>query len=368
MGKMNKVVLAMALAGLYSQAFAIGNEDFSLNGYGYQNYGQTSANRSEGVDQRGSLDDNFLGLVASAKINEKSRLWAQLQANSTEQTRFTWFFVDYKLTDNVTARAGRAKFPYGLINEYIDNRAMQVANTVPLAYSGAADMVYDAYDGAGVDWRINTGAGDVLAQVYGGNIYNPPAAIGAPLYPNNPPAFSVPPINDRRLIGGRLTWNTPLSGLRFMVSGNQTQIESTVSQPTMGQLGKESRAMLSAEYVSGPITLQSEYNYHDIPALSGFSGVRSDAYYFQGAYALGDWTPFARYDYLNTDSRFTSDPNFYQKSITVGTNYRLAENLNLRVQDSFNHGAAVPVASQDTAFGAVKPNWNEFVVGVNFMF
>jgi|GEM_PF-2266173 len=366
--KLKAIVASIALISAGQAAFAIGNEDFSLNGYGYQNYQQTSANRSEGVDKRGSTTDNFLGLVTSVRINEKSRVWAQLQTNSAEQARFTWFFVDYKFTDNITARAGRAKFPYGLLNETIDNRAMQLAGTLPLAYSGAADMVYDAYEGAGVDLNFNTGVGDLLVQGIAGNIYNPPAPLAAALYPSNPPSNSAAPINDRRMIGGRVTWNTPLDGLRFMISGNQTQIESTVTQSTMGQLGKENRAMFSAEYANGGLLLQSEYNMHKIPYLSGFSGVSSSAWYAQAGYEAGDWTPFARYDELNTDSRYKNDPNYNQKSFSVGTNYKLNTNLNLRVQESFNHGYAMPVASQDTPLNGGAPNWSELTVGVNFMF
>jgi hypothetical protein len=373
-----KIMMASMTVLVVPSAFGFGNDDFSVNGYGYQNYRQTSANNSEGVDQRGNLDDNFLAFVMSVKISDKSRVWAQVQANSTEQTRFTWMFVDYKITDTLTAHAGRVKFPYGLINEYVDNRAMQIGVTLPTAYSGAADMVYDAYNGAGIDWYKDIGgAGSLMLQAYGGNIYSPPPALASGPYTSNPPSASVPTIIDRALIGGRLTWTTPVSGLRFMLSANQTQIEPTVanitaSTPlTLGPIGLENRAMLSAEYDGDALMIQTEYNYHHIPGISGISGstnVDSNSWYAQAAYSINNYKPFVRFDVLNSDTRYSSDPNYYQKSWVVGVNYRLDTNLNLRIQESLNSGYALPVASQYTPLDGGALNWNEIALAINFMF
>src|SRR5689334_2083408 len=67
---------------------------FNVYGFGFQDYVQTSANQYLGADKRGTWDNNFLGLVMSANVDERSKVWAQLEATSTEGTRFTWFFVD----------------------------------------------------------------------------------------------------------------------------------------------------------------------------------------------------------------------------------------------------------------------------------
>src|SRR3954471_9091126 len=82
---------AVACAGSISSAQAADfGERFNVYGYGFQDYAQTSANPYLGTDQRGSWDNNFLGLVMSATIDERSKVWAQLEASSGEGTRFTW--------------------------------------------------------------------------------------------------------------------------------------------------------------------------------------------------------------------------------------------------------------------------------------
>ncbi len=54
-----------------------------LHGYGYQAYMQTSgANSYNGADNQRSWDNNFLGLVATVTLTDKSKLWAQLQGSS----------------------------------------------------------------------------------------------------------------------------------------------------------------------------------------------------------------------------------------------------------------------------------------------
>ena len=376
-----KKIIAASIAILAApSAFGLGDENLSVNGYGFQNYRQTSANNSEGVDQRGNLNDNLVAFTVSAKISEKARVWAQLQTNSTEQSRFTWMFIDYKLTNTLTSHVGRAKFPFGLMNEFVDNRALQLGVTLPAAYSGAADMVYDAYNGIGLDWNADIGgAGSLLLQAFGGNIYTPPPGLANGAYTSNPPVgVSVPgtagnpALIDRAVVGGRLTWNTPLSGLRFMLSGNQTQFESTVGQPTagltLGAINLENRVMMSLEYDGDALLLQAESNYHHISGFSGFSGVDSSAWYVQAGYSIDNWKPFVRYDFLNTDSRYSNDPNYYQKSSVIGVNYKLDTNLNLRVQQSFNVGYAMPIASQYTPLNGGSLNWNEVAVAVNFMF
>lgn len=350
-------VLGVSFAALNAQA----DDKISLNGYGFQDLSSASANVLNGADTRGTVSNNFFALVMSAKISDRDTAWAQLETG-TGPTRFTWVFVGHRFSDDVTAKVGRVKFPYGLYNEFIDNKWLQVAATIPTAYSGAADMVYDAYNGVGFDWTL----GDVFAQVFGGNIYVPPngGVAATPFSGTNPPTVAA--INDRNVIGTRLTWNTPLDGLRFMVSANETQIE--LASAALGQIGKEDRAMFSVDYVNGSLDIKSEYNYHLIPDMPGFHSVASNAWYVQTAYKLAEFTPYVRYDGFVADSRFSADPSYFQNEWTVGVNYKINSNVNVRAEDHIINGYGLPVASGETALNKGTTNWNMATASVNFIF
>lgn len=361
----------------YGDAFS---DRFTLNGFGYQDYRQTSANNSDGADPRGTWTHNFLGLVFSGQLSDRSKVWAQLQSNGIEQTRFTWMFVDYTFTDALTGHAGRVKFPYGLSNEYIDNKALQMTVTLPFAYAESADMAYDSYNGVGLDWNTDLGKnGSALLQAYGGNIYTPPIALVRGSYLTNPATYTEAPTNDRRLLGGRMIWNTPLEGMRLMFSGNVAQVElrsPTILQPTGAQLSNEIRYMLSIEYHQGNTWVQAEYNQHRYPGFSyltgypntRFAGVNANAWYLQSSYDIGRFSPFARVQSVTTDQNFSANPNYFEHQVTLGGSYKISKNLNARLEINRNRGYAIPVNGGWTPFNGGSMNWNEVASEINFIF
>jgi predicted porin len=188
------------------------------------------------------------------------------------------------------------------------------------------------------------GAGHLTWQIYGGNAYDV-----------DPPSDS----RDRRIIGSRLIYNPPIDGLRFMVSGYQTQVEILADN----SLVKENRGILSADYVNDNLDLKAEYANHT------FMGVASHAYYVQGGYKVTEkWTPFIRYDYVTTDVDQSDDPSYYQKTFAIGLDYKLDQNISLRLEDHINRGYALPVASEEVTAGAGQTNWNLFAASINFAF
>jgi hypothetical protein len=325
-------------------AIDFGNE-FALHGYGSQDYAQTTANTYMAADQRGTWDNNFLAFVATVSLNERSKLWAQLETSSLDTTHFTWFFLDYELTDSATAHVGRVKFPLGLYNETIDVKFLQLSSLEPLLYQGAADFVADSYQGAGLDYTQDMGsAGRIVWQVYGGNTYDP-----------DPPTTS----RDRRIYGGRATYGAPVEGLRFMLSAYRTQVELLAT----GGLVNEDHWIGSVDYVHADWDLKSEYGGHS------FNGVDSDAYYIQaGRTFAGKWTPFVRYDRAVLDKSQSDKDGFAQKDVVGGINYKLMSNVSLRAEAHVNQGFALPIASGETTLAAAKRNWTMFLVGIHFIF
>jgi hypothetical protein len=368
---------ALAAVALLGATAALADEDrFSVHGFGYQDYRQSSDNSYLGADRRGSWDNNFLGIVLAGTVGDRSKVWAQFQANSNEQARVTWMFVDYRFSDETTAYVGRIKFPYGLYNEFIDTKFLQLSAVEPAAYSGAIDMVYDAYNGVGIDHDIAVPGGKLRLQGYLGNIYNPPAPTSSPLCSGNGGSCTSPvyaaeaPVSDRRLYGGRVTWETPVEGLRAMLSFNRTAVELvTAQQPTLGSMAQETRAMLSFDFLRNDWDVKAEFNMHLYPGFgTDYATVRSDAWYVQAGRTLGKLTPYVRYDFADADNQHESDPSYFQRTWVAGLNVRVLDNLNVRGEVHANHGYALPVAAGEVPAGAGKDSWQMFVVSVNFIF
>ncbi len=335
---------ALLLAPSVSSAVELGT-GVELHAYGNQDYVQTGGgNTYLGADKKGSWDRNFLGLVGAITLNEKSKLWAQLETTTGEATRFTWFFLDYQFSDNMRGHFGRTKLPLGLYNEIIDAKYLHLSQLEPSIYQTSADMVHDAYHGVGLDYDQTVGNGLITWQAYAGNVYDV-----------DPPTDS----RDRRAFGGRVTYRTPIEGLRFMVSGYRTQVQLLADN----SMTNEDRTILSADYANNGWDVKAEYAVHK------FVGVKSHGYYVQvGRRVAEKWLPFVRYDYVTTDSAQSNDPSFYQKTLAVGVTYQLLSNVNLRVENHFNRGYALPVVSEEVVAGAGRNNWNMFLVGVNFAF
>jgi hypothetical protein len=340
-----RAAACLAVASCCHTASAIDfGDSFQLHGFGSQDYLQANHNTYLGADNRGTWDDNFLGLVGSFRLNEKSILWAQLETSSMDETKFTWFFIDYQFTDTLRGHAGRVKMPLGIYNEYIDTKFLQMSSLEPALYQGASDFVADAYNGIGLDYTQSLGsAGEILWQVYGGNTYDP-----------DPPEGT----HDRRAFGGRITYTTPVDGLRLLVSAIRIQNEQLATR----QLVNETHAIYSIDYVHGDWDVKSEFGTHALDQED------SHGFYIQVGRTFGKWTPFARYDDIVMDTELSKFDSFYQKTVVVGLNYKLASNISLRVEDHFNRGYALPVSSGEVPEGMGTRNWQLFAAVVHFMF
>lgn len=113
----NKTLLSAGMAtlclmGAQAPAWA---EDLSdrieFHGFGYQAYLQTSKNPYLGADSKGSWDDNALEFIATARLSEKSKLWAMIDADA-DGVRLGWLSVDYQFSNDLIGKAGQSKEPW----------------------------------------------------------------------------------------------------------------------------------------------------------------------------------------------------------------------------------------------------------------
>jgi hypothetical protein len=144
-----------------------------------------------------------------------------------------------------------------------------------------------------------------------------------------------------------------------MISGYKTQVELLATR----QLVNEWRTIYSVDFVRSNWDVKAEAGHHT------FLGVSSTAYYIQAGYTLGDkWMPFARYDNVVTDTSLRGNDSFTQKIVVLGLNYKIQPNISLRIENHFNRGYALPVASGEVPVNAGTRSWDLLVAGVHFMF
>jgi hypothetical protein len=365
----------LAATGLFAlgAAPALAADTFTISGFGNQDYWRSPGNSVDASGDKGTFDNNFIGLDIGARITDRAHFYSQIESSTGGGTFLTWGFVDVVINDDAKLHVGAVKFPIGIYNEYIDVRALEMSIVLPAVYSQDADFVHDAYEGVGLDYILRLGTrGKVLLQGFAGNNYNPIGALSPSVpYPSQAQEGNLQAVtNDERTFGGRVTWETPLSGLRLLYSTDITMIE-TASAPgqVAGQVGYEPRNMLSVDYVTDRFDVKAEYLRHHVPGQSGFADLSTHAWYVQAGYLdLGNWTPYLQYDSVVTDGARASDPSYYERDIVLGVNYRIVDGVNFRVEEHLNHGYALPVASGYTQAEHGSPTWSLFAASVNFIF
>lgn len=337
-------------------------DDLAIHGYGHQGFMQSKDNNYLSSGGDGTWNNNLMALVLTATVDDSTRVWTQLH-NTSAGSRLDWAFVDHQFSNTLSGRMGQIKFPFGLYNEIIDAHFLQQSTLPPSLYQETTKMRFESFRGVSFNYIVG---GGLALDIYGGEAMD-----------NDQAGVSV----FGRMVGGRAIYNTPVEGLRLMVSSfrsNVTNIATTThfNGATIAADAKSFKqtTALSVSYVQGNWDIKSE------AARSKYYDVDSSTWYIQAGYAVADkWTPFVRYDYINTDESKSSDPSYYQQTSTVGLTYKLNNNVSLRMEDHFVKGYALPAKSYSAAVpgskaatgvvaGTGTETWNIFVASINFIF
>jgi|GEM_PF-1676537 len=184
--------LAAALAGVYLSINPLQSqasdwaERISIAGFGSAMYHRTDEavpfNGPPGVghDNQGSFSDTKMGLNINADINERFSFASQL-FGSKEDNEYAihvdWAFGALKLTDGLTLRTGKMKFPVGLVNEYVDVGYALPWLSAPVSFyssAGAAEngpsVTREGYTGASLLWQLDLDDWALDFDLFGGEI------------------------------------------------------------------------------------------------------------------------------------------------------------------------------------------------------
>jgi len=221
------------------------SDRISFSGFANANYHITNdtapfnGEKGQGHDDKGSFQGTSAGLNFRADISERFNFAAQF-FGSEEDENFNvdlqWAFATLKLTDDVDFRAGKAKMPAGLVNEYVNvGYALPWINAPAVIYSelplpGGPQVTREAYTGVALVGNHNTGDWTFGANLFGGDIdlesgqlrqmrgltlnadWNDLVQLQATYYKGEMSNIATMPImngedNDTWLIGAKADWN-----------------------------------------------------------------------------------------------------------------------------------------------------------------
>jgi hypothetical protein len=343
----------------------------AVHGFGGWSYGKTdNENRYLTGNKDGNYDAVNFSLNISANPYEQLSLRIQpsyVESMDGNEVGLDYAFAEWYFSDALTLRVGKVKAPFMFVTEVYDVGTIRPFFSLPQGVY--QQIAAEAYKGVGITGSLYTRGGwEFQYDVYGGKLSMLPNLL------LNTQAFRfdtvTPIVND--LIGGRLTIQTPLSGLNASISAYTGDIEFT------GQEYLDDRYLLfgtSAEYLSDRWWLRSEYL-----TQKKSPEVKVDVVYLEAAYKVTQhWQAAARYEYANFDIRsLKSQPVpqsiFDHQEMALGINYWLNPNLVFKLSyhivkgNRFAFPAEVADYLQSIQMGSFEENTHLIMVGTQFSF
>lgn len=275
-----------------------------VHGFLSQGAIKTTSNNYLGKSEQGNFNFTEVGLNFSKSLTDRLSAGIQLFARNfgsigNYNTKFDWFYLNYRYADWLGIRVGRTKIPFGLYNEVNDIDSARVWILLPqslyptenrdflLAQNGAEIYGYHTFGSAGsLDYRV-----------YGGNIF-----LDFTNIPGS--AYRIKTLDSAYVVGSRILWETPLTGFKIGGSVQALRIDSDIvkltdSNPVTGNnVSLKIPAVLwvaSTEYINQKFQFSAEYSRWHLdsqstnPTIFPESQAVSESAYGMFSYQFMDW-------------------------------------------------------------------------------
>lgn len=360
---MRKKILGLLCFSLAWQALpavaAGGLEGVSVSGFltvGTTYGDKQLANGTEAVSQDGTIEntpgftaDSRLGLQISAKVNEDISITGQLLAKARSENsnvEADWAFINYRLSEQFSVRAGKIKFPTFLISDYYEvgyaypwiRPPQEVYSSNPITTLNGVDLLA----------RFRFGDLSLLVQPYfgvsrGAKALVPQEAVTNPGYQlcfngQNPASFYTCP--QGTLLYTDFTADA-LRGINVSLSSDIFTVRVGTLKTKVNVPGfnvfqddvKFSSAGLSMDWHN--VVLYSEYFERDIKGLANSAFPNQKGSYTTLGYRVGKWLPhFTAAQIKDNDNPVgpTSGIPLDQKSKTLGLRYEVGNGAALKFE------------------------------------
>lgn len=285
-----ETLLAGILSGtfLFSPVMAAELTDrISINGFANAAYQQTDEavalhgeSREGGVDNRGSFAGTSVGININADINDRVRFYSQLFAARSEgfALHIDWAFMNIDLANELGLRAGRIKFPVGLVNEYVDvGFAYPWIRPPRVVYSylvpNGPQVTREGYNGASLLWEPSAGDWNFSADFFGGDINLDSADV-------------------RKMRGMvlRANWDD-----KVLLQANRYEGDMENATGSMVAMNgeKHSVSLVGVKVDWNNVIVYSEYANVTMGSLVN---MKARTWYATLGYRVGSWLPFVNYE------------------------------------------------------------------------
>lgn len=307
-------------------------DDIKLSGFVSSVYEQSNneafyaGNAEEaGVDDNGSFAGTRFGLNVNAKVNRQLSVAAQLFASRKEEAYATvvdWAFASVRLPADLHIRAGKIKFPVGLVNEYVDvGYAYTFMRPPTSVYSEdvfGAQVTQEAYTGYSLLWDHSAGDWTMGMDLFFGDT-----------------AGEVLSLRKMTGVTFKLDWNYAILLQASAFQGEVLVLDETFLNPLAeldltGLQGEKHQTTIAGLKMDwNNIILYAEYATVD---QEDFEDGKASAYYGTLGYRIGSFTPYVTFESFEK-APDSAEPN-EQNVSTVGLRYDFLKNAALKAEYS----------------------------------
>lgn len=354
-----------------------------VHGFVSQGFIKSTGNNYLANSKDGSFEFTEVGLNLTKQIGERLRIGMQLFMRDLGpigdyKPQFDWAYLDYRFFDWLGVRAGRTKIPFGLYNEVNDIDAARVPILLPQSVYPTSNRDFLlAQTGGEVYGNISLGpVGSLEYRAYGGTIFIDETDV----FKN----IEVPFV-----VGGRVMWETPLTGLRLggTVQAVRMEMDAEIDPLTfatlqaLGVLGPDASNLVhyefpvsmwvaSIEYAAHDVLLAAEYSQWDAtltvtPSLVDPIVATNERFYVMASFRAASWfSPGIYYAYLAPDISNRSGVGAERHDVAVTARYDINAHWLLKLEGHYLHGAADldPALNDGTPTAQMVPDWGLFLV------
>lgn len=303
------------VTGFMSAKYQKIDKDLFFNGDdGTHDDGERGGTTTTAIGKDGSWTGTMLGLNLNTAIDDRITLAAQLLATLEDgdyAVHLDWGIVSYALTDEFRIRAGKIKFPTGIVNEYVSVGNAYPWITPPMLFyteeSDGPNITREAYTGASALWEYSSGDMNMNADVFGGEIK----------------------------LEGMFLRN--VTGAKFHIDWNE-EINFQASYYRGIMRGPEMRAMEGLAHTNVALGMRIDWN--NIVGYAEWADtdmetrmMNGSAWYTTWGYQMGNWLPHLSYQYLEKPEG-TAAQLQEQTMSTAGLRYDLSDSADIKFEYS----------------------------------
>jgi hypothetical protein len=351
----------------------IGQLNLQFHGFASQGFIVSVHNNYLARSTQGSFEMTEVALNLTSQPLDDLRIGIQLFSRELGDignytVRLDWFYIDYRFADWFGVRLGRTKIPFGLYNEINDVDVARVPVLLPQStYPTENRDFLLAQTGGEIYGRIPLDvAGTLDYRIYAGTLFvdTPPYRPGSPL--------SITAVHVPYIVGSRIMWETPLTGLRMGGSAQVLELQTDLADPMGMALDLDIFAALlvaSVEYTDGVFLVAAEYGRWYLDYNSAVSALNATAWneraYVMTSYRITEWfTPGLYYSLLygTVDDRESRGRQQHDLALTL--RFDINDYLLVKLEGHYMHGTAALNSALNGGIpnSELRGNWAVFFV------